>query len=380
MADIEKANDKDYDGSESRASPAFSIWLQPMRRSIFVAAALAATSLIAPSASKANAPTPMFTVTAASPGAVTFSGSGTASFNNSVGNNNSFQVGSSTNLGVNASTSSTPEYGVTSQADLAIGTGTTLQQTIGTSGVFRNNTSEASSAYEAASSRTATQTVDAMSASGWTADYSSQTESGTRGNRSWTDKKSYEAAYKAEYNATYESKYDSNFQSAYSTVRSNTSSSGTDGVISGSFRTVESGSAQASGNSSDWATSASTTADASWESSYAAYKAKNTSSTMTEATWQSERDSSYNTAYAKSAASSNRYSDSAVTVRGIGSDAKVSASADSNFTVDIKASSPETTGSTATANGSAGANLATSSFANQSQSSTASAFMQAFGN
>ena len=353
-----------------------------MRRSIFVAAALAATSLIAPSVSKANTPAPMFTVTAASPGAVNFTGSGTASFNNSVGNNNSFQVGSSTNLGVNASTSSTPEYNVTSQADLAIGTGTTLQQTIGTSGVFRNNTAEASSAYEAASSRTATQTVDAMSASGWTADYSSQTESGTRGNRSWTDKKSYEAAYKAEYNATYESKYDSNFQSAYSTVRSNTSSSGTDGVISGSFSTVESGSAQAAGQSSDWATSASTTADASWDSSYDAYKAKNSTSTMSEATWQSERDSAYNTAYAKSAASSNRYSDSAVTVRGIGSDAKVSASADSNFTVDIKApaSPPETTGSTATANGSAGANLATSSFANQSQSSTASAFMQAFGN
>ena len=353
-----------------------------MKRSIFVAAALAATSLIAPSVSKANTPTPMFTVTAASPGAVTFSGSGTASFNNSVGNNNSFQVGSSTNLGVNASTSSTPEYNVTSQADLAIGTGTTLQQTIGTSGVFRNNTAEASSAYEAASSRTATQTVDAMSASGWTSDYSSQAATGTKNGRSWTDKASYESAYKAEYNATYESKYDSNFQSAYSTVRSNTSSSGTDGVISGSFRTVESGSAQASGNSSDWATSASTTADASWESSYDNYKAKNTTSTMSEATWQSERDSAYNTAYAKSAASSNRFSDSAVTVRGIGSDAKVSASADSNFTVDIQAPAtpPATSGSTATANGSAGANLATSSFANQSQSSTASAFMQAFGN
>ena len=352
-----------------------------MKRSIFVAAALAATSLIAPSVSKAN-PAPMFTVTAASPGAVNFSGSGTASFNNSVGNNNSFQVGSSTNLGVNASTSSTPEYNVTSQADLAIGTGTTLQQTIGTSGVFRNNTAEASSAYEAASSRTATQTVDAMSASGWTSDYSSQAATGTKNGRSWTDKASYESAYKAEYNATYESKYDSNFQSAYSTVRSNTSSSGTDGVISGSFRTVESGSAQASGNSSDWATSASNTADASWESSYDNYKAKNTTSTMSEATWQSERDSAYNTAYAKSAASSNRYSDSAVTVRGIGSDAKVSASADSNFTVDIQAPAtpPATSGSTATANGSAGANLATSSFANQSQSSTASAFMQAFGN
>ena len=36
-------------------------------------------------------------------------------------------------------------------------------------------------------------------------------------------------------------------------------------------------------------------------------------------------------------------------------------------------------GSTATANGSAGASLATSSFANQGLTNTASAFMQAFG-
>ena len=43
-----------------------------------------------------------FTISASSPGTLSFSGSGTAQFNNSLGTNNSFQVGSATSLGVNA--------------------------------------------------------------------------------------------------------------------------------------------------------------------------------------------------------------------------------------------------------------------------------------
>ena len=66
-------------------------------------------------------------------------------------------------------------------------------------------------------------------------------------------------------------------------------------------------------------------------------------------------------------------------VTGIGSDAEVISLETSNFLVDISTTSDPASGSTSTANGSAGASLATSSFANQSSSSTASGFLQAFG-
>jgi hypothetical protein len=68
-----------------------------------------------------------------------------------------------------------------------------------------------------------------------------------------------------------------------------------------------------------------------------------------------------------------------VTVNGIGSDAAITAAESSKFDVQIAQNSGMSFGSTATANGSSGASLATSSFANQSNSSTASGFMQAFG-
>ena len=73
-----------------------------------------------------------------------------------------------------------------------------------------------------------------------------------------------------------------------------------------------------------------------------------------------------------------RSSDSTVTVTGIGVIADVNASSESTF----KASSTLLDGAARDGNGngnaSSGANLATSSYANQSNSSTASAFMQAF--
>ena len=68
-----------------------------------------------------------------------------------------------------------------------------------------------------------------------------------------------------------------------------------------------------------------------------------------------------------------------MTVNGIGSDAAITAAQTSKFDVKIAQNSGMSFGSTATANGSSGASLATSSFANQSNSSTASGFMQAFG-
>ena len=257
-----------------------------MKRNLLVAASLLG-AIASFSITRAEA-SPQFSVTAATPGAIQFSGSGTAQFNNSVGTNNSFQVGSSTNLGVNASTSSTPEYGVSSTANLALDGVSTLKQVLGTSGGGANG-----------------------------------------------------------------------------------------GQISGAFTTSERGSASTAGSMSDWSAAASSSAEAKYGRDYESYSGNYQYTNQRE--WQADYDREYNRAYGAAAAGATRESDSNVTVNGIGSDASVTASADSVFNVAIEARSGEGAGSTATASGNAGSSLATSSFANQSQSSTASGFMQAFG-
>jgi len=121
-----------------------------MRKSLLVAASLFAAATSATTFAEFAKASPQFKVTAASPGAIDFTGSGTAQFNNSIGTNNSFQVGSSTNLGVNASASSTPEYGVTGTARLDLAGTTTMKQVIGTSGAHQDTTNKASAAYTVA--------------------------------------------------------------------------------------------------------------------------------------------------------------------------------------------------------------------------------------
>ena len=82
-------------------------------------------------------------------------------------------------------------------------------------------------------------------------------------------------------------------------------------------------------------------------------------------------------------ASSNGDSESqnnaTVNVQGVGSIATLNASEDSAFNVDVATHPTQLMTTNGTANGSAGGNLATSSFANQSLSQSASAFIQAFG-
>lgn len=335
-----------------------------MRRPILVAAALAAGTF-ASLPSKAN---DMFNITAPSAGTINFSGNGTASFNQSIGSNNSFQVGSSTNLGVNASTSSTPEYGVNSIAQLDMAGTSVIQQVIGTSGTFRKNESEGSTAYSAASSYAA----DAMTRAGWANSY----EAGAKvGNKTYSS----EAEWKSDYEAAYSLNIKAGYQAVASYSNSRSDSQGVDGVISGNFRTVEVGSARASGSAADWEANATAAATAKFGESYAKATPDQRAGFSTEAAWKAAYDSEYNSSYASASAASNRYTDSSVTVRGIGSDAKVQAASTSQFLVDIKTKDADTSGSTSTANGSSGANLATSSFANQSTATTASAFMQAFG-
>jgi hypothetical protein len=324
-----------------------------MKKSLLVAASMVAT-LTGVSVLESAKASPQFQVTAATPGTISFSGSGTAQFNNSTGTNNSFQVGSSTNLGVNASTSSTAEYGVTGQAKLDLAGTTTLQQVIGTSGASNSKANTASRAHDVAR--------DVMSS--W-----SGGSSWEYGNSNYGSQAEWQAAYDAEYSSAY--------NNTYSTMRGTESSSDTTGTISGVFKTKETGSARNSSSMADWQAAASASAERSYGASYD--PTNSSYSFESEGEWQAAYDAEYNRAYGSAAAGATRSSESEVTVNGIGSDASVQAADSSTFAVDIAQNSGMSFGSTATANGSAGASLATSSFANQSQSSTASGFMQAFG-
>jgi hypothetical protein len=307
-----------------------------MKKNLLVAASLL-TFGIGSTVTSAVKASDMFTVVAGSPGAITFSGSGTAQFNNSLGTNNSFQVGSSTNLGVNASVSSTTGYEVDSTANLDLAGTTTLNQVIGTSGTANSDLTRSTVAH--------TNAMEAMASWGGGVSYEADN------NRGYSSQREWQAAFDAEYSRQY--------TNARSNESASEASSASDGTISGSFRTIEAGTARASGNATDWDSEATTTASAEYGASWE--NRKNQAST--EAEWQADYDRSYNAAYANASAASSRYSDSTVNVTGIGSDAEVVSKDTSNFIVTIGA----------------GASLATSSFANQSSSSTASGFLQAFG-
>ena len=325
-----------------------------MKKSLLVAASMVAT-LAGGSVLESAKASPQFTVTAATPGTISFQGSGTAQFNNSTGTNNSFQVGSSTNLGVNASTSSTAEYGVTGQAQLDLAGTTTLKQVIGTSGASNSKTNTATRAHDVARS--------AMSS--WS------------GGSSWSAENTNGYATEAAWQADYDREYSAAYNNSYTAMNSSETETGNTGTISGVFKTVETGSASNSSSLADWQKSASASAEAEYGADYE--NRSGTYQASTEVEWQAAYDAEYNRAYGSAAAGATRSSESEVTVNGIGSDASVQASDSSTFAVDISQNSGMSFGSTATANGSAGASLATSSFANQSQSSTASGFMQAFG-
>ena len=327
-----------------------------MKKNLFVAAGLIAFGISGALTTKVNAND--FDVDALTPGSITFTGSGTAQFNNSLGTNNSFQVGSSTNLGVNANVSSTNGYGVDAIGDLQLAGSTQLQQVIGTSGT--------------ASEKVDTQAHDTAT------DYMRSWE-GTNGAKSdyasngYSSEREWQRAYDREYNTAY--------SNARSSTQSATSSNASDGTISGSFRTIEAGTARSSGNSTDWSSAAESEAIATYGSAWVedSNNVGFDANGRTKSEWQSDYDQSYNAAYANASASSNRYSDSVVDVAGIGSDANVFAEQGSSFKVDVDVITGGSTSSTDTASGSAGASLATSSFANQSSSSTASGFLQAFG-
>ena len=152
---------------------------------------------------------------------------------------------------------------------------------------------------------------------GWTSKWESDRE---YNGRTYENESEYQSAYNAEYNSSY--------NNAYSNITGTESSSTSDGTISGAFTTAE-------------------------------YTNPAATDTMPAGAKNTESN---------------------VTVKGIGSTANIIAAGSSTFDTKIDEGVADATASTSTASGSAGASLSTVSLANQSQSTTASAFIQSFGN
>ena len=364
----------------------------------------------------------MFDISTPSAGKINFTGTGTANFNQSIGTNNNFNVGSSTALGVNASASSTEDYTATGDADLQLAGTSRLQQTIGTATSAFNvaTASEASStaahtsAFEVANSSSYgsswsadyadslkssggwefrdTSDTDATSGAGWYTDTPTEGESGYVASTSANQASAWETYSKAEWESGWKSKYDEQYETSYQTAvsASSTESVNTDqsGIISGVFSTVDYGSATSEVDAAA-TSSMETAATAAAESqitysggTYAVadggdYAGQSLTQEEMKDIYDKEYTQSFNAAYS-SAAGLMRTSDSSVQVTGIGVIADVNASENSSFKANATLIPTADRDGNGNGNASSGANLATSSYANQSNSSTASAFMQAF--
>jgi len=397
------------------------------RRLSFVAAVLAATATAPAFAQSMPDPGKMFMINAVTPGVVSFSGEGTAQFNNSSSTSNAFSVGSSTNFGVNASASSTKDYLVDSSALLALSGTSQLQQTIGTSSSAANTMAAAEAASKAADS-IANRTTTSEFGQNWN-DYKAQNGVDTSSTTQNTSALEYKT--QAAYDAARKDFFNEQMTEAFSnvTTASTTSSSqgaSGQGIIKGEFVTTNSNRTDigaSAGSSAANSASATSVANSEFGSSYIEYTNKflsyagsdkiiNTESEKAaasaagvqfnestgtalketvqagdqEKSWTAARqekvDSVMSSLQLASASQGAVTQDSqaTVTVTGVGSIATLNSKDTTDFSVDVmtrlRNSIPESNG---TANGNAGGNLATSSFANQSNTLAANAFIQAFG-
>ena len=402
-----------------------------MKRRISFLAAVVAASAVSPASAD---PGKMFVINATTPGTVTFSGEGTAQFNNSSSTANNFTVGSNTSFGVNGSVSSTADYLVDSFANLGLTNNSNLQQSLGTSASAANVSSAAASALDSATT-SAEKQADAAYGSTFGA-YQAMSNASLSAGVGNSTLEGFIAGAGLDATAWQEAK--NNYENGQKTemmsslINTAASSSSTDsssaqeaaGIIKGSFLTENTSKTQiaaSAGEIAEFGTQATVLAAAELGSDYDAYTAKFNSFDKTDTTGSTTKDqkltgdeltaataagfdvnedgtrlikSEYEKAFAEStqknfqslttAAGSGgeAYSKSIadVSVTGVGSIASLNASDASVFNTNI-----ETRNRTAlydnngTANGSAGGNLSTASFANQSNSQSASAFMQAFG-
>jgi hypothetical protein len=365
-------------------------------------------------------PLHLFSITTADPQNIDFKGTGTANFNNSTGTANNFNVGSSTNLGVNGSINATRDYSGTSDGTLQLAGTSVMQQTIGTSGNAAN-VQAASQAAGLAAFTSANQFAKEQAEDAALSSYGSSYVDGTvyqdvDGNTvAVANTEQWEAAKESFYQATFNTKYQERYAADYQTtlgasqlVESSSSSSSSantqNGVISGDFKTTNSGASGSTSSHKDWLEDARDAADALYGSSYTDMAANGSATAAqkaaitTEAEWRTAWDAAYDSSYDDSQSAQWNESESLVTVTGVGNIANVNAAGSSSFTVrltprDIPTYSEQVTAlaggnvtaqpiifpdENGSASGSSGANLATSSYANQSNNQSASAFIQAF--
>ena len=390
-----------------------------MKRPLLVAAVLAAAPLFATTSAKAQL-SEMFNIVAPTAGVMTFSGTGTAQFNQNLGTNNSINLGSSTQLGVNASASSTADYNSDGYAQLDLADTSRIQHTIGTATTAFNSStaSEASSkaahvsAFEQANSSkygvewdssynaTYAKEADASYEAGYDWEYENGTDDSNGykrlkagGNASvsadyeYATKTEFEAASQASWKAGWEQEYSAAWSNTYSeavqTATQNAGSTGGTGIISATFNTTEvgSGSTSSSGKQAQFRADAELAAKAAVgeETEYSDYD----SSTSSSANWKADYDAAYSAAYSSAVAAANavgsRESDSAVTVTGLGSIVDINSRDTSNFVAESNVIDRGTrVDNIGNGNASAGASLTSSSYANQSNGTTASGFIQAF--
>ena len=382
-----------------------------MKRPLLLAAVLAAAPLMAGTAKAQGLE--MFNIVTPSAGVVNFTGTGTAQFNNSLGTNNSVNLGSNTNVGVSASASSTSDYTSSGYAQLDLDGSSRLQQTTGTATQAFNTVTAAeasarsahTSAFEAANSSkygveyTSSYDVEYAREAGWevnsgyqaeldndgdatakyTRTYNGEVQYQSEASFSAESKRSWEAGWENEYNSAYTNAYEVAVNTATSAAGEATGT----GVIIANFKTTETGNASSASGALDYSfdRGAAASADMEWGASYDSTDGRYSSSAEYERNWEASYQQSYSAAYAAANASGARESISEVEVQGVGSIADVNSQDSSTF--QAEASLLATTSdarSDTVGNGSASATstLGTTSFASQSNATTASAFMQAF--
>ena len=382
-----------------------------MKRPLLLAAVLAAAPLMAGTAKAQGLE--MFNIVTPSAGVVNFTGTGTAQFNNSLGTNNSVNLGSNTNVGVSASASSTSDYTSSGYAQLDLDGSSRMQQTIGTATQAFNTVTAAESAsiaastaaFEAANSSkygveyTSSYDAEYQREAGWevntnydadldidgddTAKYTRTTSAGVE----YSSESSFSAESQRSWEAGWENTYNQAYTNSYSTAVSTATSaageaSGT-GTIIANFKTTETGnasSASAALNSS-FDRSATASADMEWGATYDDTDGRYSSEAEYDANWEASYQRAYSAAYSAANATGARESISEVEVQGIGSIADVNSQDSSTFQAEaslIAGTTGTRTDTVGNGNANATATLGTTSFASQSNATTASAFMQAF--
>ena len=216
----------------------------------------------------------------------------------------------------------------------------------------------------------------------WDTEYqtSSSSNDNFQDSTSWTTRS--EEAWQEQYETEYAQTYTSAFETATASANQAVAQTTDQGVIKGAFTTTESGSAQAAMNALADSIEEGASAEASAEYGVDFASRGTDYQDMNESEWTAAYEAKYqmafSSAYSEAQSQIQRESVSNVDVAGIGVIADVNAAASSNFTATSQLIEGAARDGNGNGNASAGANLATSSYANQSNSTTANAFMQAF--